>query len=83
MLAHMRTTLNLDDELMLALKRRSAETGETMTSLIEGAVRHILLEVREAPAEYPFEWEPVVGHAQPAVDINDRQALYDFLDEPS
>ncbi len=83
MLSQMRTTLNLDDELMLALKRRSAETGQTLTSLVEEAVRHILSEVREPAAEYHFSWEPVIGQAQPAVDVNDRNALYDFLDEPS
>ena len=31
----MKTTLNLDDDLMRTLKQRAAETGRTMTEIID------------------------------------------------
>lgn len=38
----MRTTLNLDDKLARRAKVRAAETSQTLTALIEGALRDAL-----------------------------------------
>ena len=35
---HMKTTRNLDDRILRAAKARLAETGETLTQLIENAL---------------------------------------------
>jgi len=77
----MRTTLDLDDELMRAVKRRAADTGRTLTSLIESALRDLLRREAEAPGSYRLEWPVVEGRALPGVDITDRDALYDRMDE--
>jgi ribbon-helix-helix CopG family protein len=37
MLICMRTTLNLDDELMRQVRRHAADTGRTITQFIEAA----------------------------------------------
>jgi hypothetical protein len=42
MLSHMRTTINLPDDLMSTLKRRAATNGMTVTSMIERAIRRTL-----------------------------------------
>lgn len=42
MLFCMRTTLNLDDALMREAKKHAAETGMTLTSVIEQALRRSL-----------------------------------------
>ena len=75
----MKTTLNLDDQLMRDLKSRAAETGRTMTEMVEEAVRALLAnEVETSPAE--FRWVTVRGRGRPRVDVADRDALYDFLE---
>ena len=39
MVSHMKTTLNLDDELMRAAKRRAIQEETTLTALVESALR--------------------------------------------
>ena len=52
----MRTTLNLDDELVRLAKQRALDQGTTLTGVIESALRS-LLEEQHAPSKpYKFEW---------------------------
>jgi hypothetical protein len=76
----MKTTLDLDDELVKAVKKEAAESGRTMTEIIEQSLRETVL--RPAARSKPFRLRlPVVkGRRPPAVDINDRDALYDFME---
>jgi hypothetical protein len=53
MLFCMRTTLNLDDALMREAKKHAAETGTTLTDVIEQALRRSLGRSTE-PAPTPF-----------------------------
>ena len=80
MLFCMRTTLNLDDQLMRAVKRRAAETGRTISATIEEALRELLR--RESRVERPhrFRWTVVAGGAQPGVDLKDRDALLERME---
>ena len=76
----MRTTLNLDDHLMSTAKKRAAESGRTLTALIEAALRD-LLERETAPvSHYQLQWTTVPGGLQPGVDLADRDALYDLME---
>ncbi|HUP00170.1 MAG TPA: ribbon-helix-helix protein, CopG family [Gemmatimonadota bacterium] len=77
----MRTTLNLDDEVMRALRRRAAETGRTLTSLVEEALRSMLEGDSRPDPEYRLEWTVVPGGARPGVDLSDRDALLDIMDD--
>lgn len=81
MLFCMRTTLDLDDDLMRAAKARAASTGRTLTSLMETALRD-LLEREQRVDEAPFQlrWVVVDGGAQPGVDVADRDALHERMD---
>lgn len=76
----MRTTLNLEDELMRTLKRRAAETGRTMTELIEEAVREMLAQPREQPGEREFPWVTVRGRVRTGIDITDRDSLLEAME---
>ena len=78
----MKTTLNLDDRLMRDLKSRAAQTGRTMTEMVEEAVRDLLAREAETPSLEGFRWVTVKGCGRPRVDIADRDALYDFLERP-
>lgn len=79
MLICMRTTLNLDDALMLAVKRQAAENGRTMTEVIEEALREHFHRP-ETAAAYRLEWHPVSGRTLPGIDVDDRDALYERME---
>lgn len=76
----MRTTLNLDDQLMRALKRKAAETGRTMTEMIEEAIRDLLGRPSMPAQEREFTWTTVRGRARPGVDLSDRDSLLDVME---
>lgn len=80
MLICMRTTLNLDDELMRAVKQRAAEIGSTMTEIFEQALREHLRRDTERDQPFVFRWVTVKGRALPGVDITDRDALYEQME---
>jgi plasmid stability protein len=78
----MRTTLNLDDELARTVKTRAAKTGRTMTELIEEALHRMLTEERAAKQRASeFRWTTVEGRLRPGVDLDDRNALYDLMED--
>ncbi len=76
----MRTTLNLPDALVEAAKRRAADRGTTLTSLIEEGLRHVLAEAStSAPHEVTvFEAD---GPVQMLIDPADKVGLAEVLDE--
>ena len=77
----MRTTLNLDDDLMRSIKQHAASTGRTLTSLLEESLRELLIRVESSGECYTLDWVPVEGGVQPGVDLIDRDALLDRMGE--
>ncbi len=75
----MKTTLNLDDQVMNNAKARAARDGITFTALVEDAIRAKLLQDSEKVL-YRFEPNVVVGRKPPNVDISERDALYEVID---
>jgi hypothetical protein len=73
----MKTTLNIDDAVMLRLKREAARQGRTMSEMIETAVR-LLLERQQPFEELPPI--PTFDSGGTLVDIADRDALYDAME---
>lgn len=80
MLFCMRTTLDLDDELIKAVKKAAAESGRTMTDIVEQSLRETLLRSTAPKKPYRLRLPIVRGRRPPAVDLNDRDALYDFME---
>ena len=80
MLICMRTTLDLDDELMKEVKKAAAESGRTMTDIVEQSLPETLLRPAATKKPYRLKLPVVKGRRPPKVDINDRDALYDFMD---
>ena len=72
----MKTTLNLDDMVMQRLKAESARTGQTMSSLVETALR-LLLDRREQRPPLPDLPELSSGGSR--VDVANRGALYEVM----
>jgi plasmid stability protein len=77
----MRTTVNLDDELLRVVRQRAAQTGRTMTEMMELALRELLERESRPASGYRFRWVSVRGRAQPALDLTNRDALLDRVED--
>lgn len=76
----MRTTIRLDDDLLAAAKRRAAETGRTLTAVIEDALRRSLAE-RPARAGAAVDLPTYGGGGTlPGVDLDDSAALLEAME---
>lgn len=81
MLICMRTTLNLDEELMRQVRRRAADSGQTLTQIIESALRDSLARAEQKKNLYKLKWGTVAGRLRPGVDLADRDSLIDRMEE--
>jgi hypothetical protein len=73
-----RTTLIVSDQLMRELKRRAAARGQTLSAVVEEALRKGL-----APSERDVDVAPLPTHrmGRPRVDVADRDALQRAMEE--
>ena len=76
----MKTTLNLNDQVLRQAKGRAAREGITLTRFVEDALRARLDAARGRRAPFRLELETVTGDEPPSVDISDRDALYGVID---
>lgn len=75
----MRTTVDINDRLLVAAKRRAADDGITLRRVLEQALRAYLR--GERPSEtYRLAWHTERGRLQPGVSLDDRDALFDLMD---
>ncbi len=73
----MKTTLVLDDHLVLRLKAEAARQRRTLSDLVQAAIRQML----DAPEVAPPLPDLPTFHGGPAeVDLADRDALYRRMD---
>ena len=76
----MKTTVDLDDELLRLAKQQAAKDGVSLRVLVEDALRARLLPVTRRRKRFKLELPVIEGRAPPAVDIGDRDALYDLME---
>jgi hypothetical protein len=79
MVFHMKTTLIIDDGVMVRLREEAARRGETMSELVESALRLLLEPQPEAVGELPPL--PTFDGGGALVDVADRDALYEAMEE--
>jgi hypothetical protein len=77
-----KTTLNLDDDLMRAAKDRARRRGVTLTALVAQALRRELAE-DGAPTEFRINLPVTRGARPPTVDVDSNAALEEYLDQTS
>jgi hypothetical protein len=84
MLICMRTTLNLDDDLVARAKQEAARSRRTLTSVIEDALREALARTTGAAGEESgYRVRPFGGDGVRAgVDLDDSAGLLDLMSEP-
>ena len=76
----MKTTVNVDDRLIRQAKARAARDGETLTRLIERALRNYLRTARGPVRDFRTELLTKRGPAVAGVDLDDRGLLYEMMD---
>jgi hypothetical protein len=77
----MKTTLVLDDALVDRVRERAKERGVSMSSVVEEAIVRMLAQPAVPAAREPIDL-PSFPMGPFLVDITDRDALYDALDDP-
>ena len=78
--AAMKTTLNLNDQVLRQAKGRAARDGITLTRFVEDALRARLSDAHARKLGFRLQLETVTGTSPPNVDISDRDALYEVID---
>lgn len=78
----MRTVLEIDDQLLLAAKKVAAESGRTLTAVIEDALRVALSQDNRAADTEKFALPAFhLGVTLPGVDLDNSAALLDIMEE--
>lgn len=80
MLLCMRTTLDLNDELLRRAKKKAADRGESLRDLVEAALRTYLQHGSRRTDAYRLQWHVEQGRMMPGVRLNDRDALFDLME---
>lgn len=78
----MRTTVDIDDEILRQTKIEAAEAGETLSVVVTDALRERFVR-RRGKGDEP--WEPVEfsgeGGVLPGVDLSNNASLLALMDE--
>lgn len=72
----MKTTLSISDATMRAVKREAARRGQTMSELVESALRQALSPAKPVAKVPPL---PSFSSGGSRIDVSDRNALYDAM----
>jgi hypothetical protein len=81
MSGHMRTTVRLDDALLVQARREAKRRGQTLTTLMAEGLRLVLAKGTAPPRRRPVVL-PVCragGGTVPGVDLDDSAALLDIM----
>ena len=83
MLSRMRTTIRLNDQLLAEAKLLAARTGQTLTSVIEDALRARLARPQVAKKRCRIRVPTFRGKGvQPGVDLDNTAVLLDLMERP-
>ena len=76
MVFHMKTTLNISDVTMREVKREAARRQQTMSELVEAALRTIIEPMQRGARLPPL---PEFGSGGLRVNVANRDALYNVM----
>lgn len=75
----MRTTVDIDDQLLRAARKRAADEHATLREIFELALKHYLAEIQ--PRKFNLHWKAHKrGRIRPAVILEDREVLFDLME---
>ena len=78
----MRTTVDIDPDLLQDARRRAAERGTTLSAVVTDALRADLVRRSAKATSRPFATVTFRGEGgtQPGVDLDDNRRLAELLD---
>ena len=78
----MRTTVRLPEDLLRRARKKAAEEGRTLTSLLEEGLRSVLADSKPAKrARIRLPVSKASGGTLPGVDLNRSNDLLDRMEE--
>ena len=77
----MRTTLNLDDDVVAQVSGRAREQARSLSRVANDLIRAGLQAARERPMPSPYE-PPTFDTGAPLVDVTDVASALEVLDGP-
>jgi hypothetical protein len=76
----MKTTLDLPDDLFIAAKQRAARERTTLRAIVTRGLRAQLGAAPKRQGRRPrVKWVTIAGGLPADVDLNDREAMHDWL----
>ena len=79
----MRTTIRIDDALLREAKQLAARTGQSLTAIIEDALREALTRHHSTATREPVHLITTGGNGlRPGIDLDDSASLLDVMDAP-
>ena len=80
-MGHMKTTIELPDELLIAAKKRAAELRRPLRAIIEEGLRARLArpEIGRTTKARKIHWVLVNGGLPPGLDMTDRMKMHDWM----
>jgi hypothetical protein len=76
----MKTTLDMDEKLLRRAKELAAAAGVSLRDFVEDALRARMLPSPGPHKRFKLTLPIVAGRRPPALDIADRDALYDLME---
>lgn len=77
---HMTTTLDLEDELVIAAKKRAVEERTSLKAIVERGLRAELKRSRtRSGSRKVIQWVTVDGGLAADLDVSDREGMHDWL----
>lgn len=77
----MRTTIDIPDALFRRVKREAAERGISMREIIIRGLQAELKGRTQPKERYRLHWRTETGRILPGVRLDDRDALFDLMDD--
>jgi hypothetical protein len=76
----MRTTLDIDDQVLRQAKKLAAEEGKTLTRIIEEALRERFLPRQRSARKFKLRLLTKTGRIIPGTNLADRDLLYERME---
>jgi hypothetical protein len=77
----MKTTIDLPDDLLIAAKKKAAESRSTLREIFERGLRRELSEAGRAGRRraVAIRWVTAPGGLPPGLELSDRAAMHDWM----
>lgn len=77
----MKTTIELPDDLLIAAKKRAAETRTTLREVMERSLRRELEEKTGSRQRKrrPIRWVTLTGGPPPGLDVSNREKMHEWF----